>query len=591
MMKSVVLALALTSSALGERHKQQIDVKTNSFWPKKFVIPEETAHVHTKGKEMAPMLEEVSKIVNGEDASPYRRQWMVSLQSSSDYHFCGGALIAPNMVLTAAHCVQDGVDHVEIGRHDKTSDDEYDYDGQSASSCADLGWDASSAGSEYVAGTRISTKKKTYNKARATCKDKGARLCTADELHTGEADAGGSGVAGWASSANCEDGKATVVGLNSDFDGKSKFDYPGACRETNKQYQFRCCCDTADSTRYTPAESIAVSEVIYDYCYDDSTLDYDVAILILAEDSAHTPVGFLGQTGTSYDPVKVNDVATVMGWGSLKSGADDDGPALLQTVEVPIWKNGNCEKVYETDITDNMMCAGYAGDIAIDSCQGDSGGPLYIADETADNDYLVGIVSWGYGCGSGWPGVYARISKLADWINAIVDSGGTATQTCDDPYEGMGDWTCTLSYYDADDGCDCGCGMVDPDCTGSSTETIWNCNSGEVCSPEGQCITLDDSSVPTWSSSPAESSSSLNSDGTTTTVVFTWSAASNNPDFYSLSVDDGVFLDDDLIVVDSSVLTASATMTCAEDHTVLFKAWNSYGYASNTYTLTVSSSC
>ena len=41
-----------------------------------------------------------------------------------------------------------------------------------------------------------------------------------------------------------------------------------------------------------------------------------------------------------------------------------------------------------------MMCAGFPG---VDSCDGDSGGPMagYI-----DGNYrLVGIISWGFGCG------------------------------------------------------------------------------------------------------------------------------------------------------------------------------------------------
>jgi len=43
-------------------------------------------------------------IINGEDAEHGEFPWQVSLQGIIG-HFCGGALIRPNWVLTAAHCV------------------------------------------------------------------------------------------------------------------------------------------------------------------------------------------------------------------------------------------------------------------------------------------------------------------------------------------------------------------------------------------------------------------------------------------------------------------------------------------------------
>ena len=47
---------------------------------------------------------EVSKIVNGEEAGRKETPWMVSLQTSSGFHFCGGSLISSTEVVTAAHC-------------------------------------------------------------------------------------------------------------------------------------------------------------------------------------------------------------------------------------------------------------------------------------------------------------------------------------------------------------------------------------------------------------------------------------------------------------------------------------------------------
>ena len=45
-----------------------------------------------------------SRVVNGQDASPHSWPWQISLRVRGR-HICGGSLIRPNWILTAAHCV------------------------------------------------------------------------------------------------------------------------------------------------------------------------------------------------------------------------------------------------------------------------------------------------------------------------------------------------------------------------------------------------------------------------------------------------------------------------------------------------------
>lgn len=49
-----------------------------------------------------------------------------------------------------------------------------------------------------------------------------------------------------------------------------------------------------------------------------------------------------------------------------------------------------------------------------------------------------------------------------------------------------GGWTGPSTYYDADDGCDCNYGEIDPDCADGSA-TVYNCAAGQVCTTSGTC--------------------------------------------------------------------------------------------------------
>jgi len=68
-----------------------------------------------------------ARIINGVTSQPSAYPWMVSLRDSGNGQFCGASLIAPNWVLTAAHCVEGenaaGIEAV-VGDFNLTSNDQ-----------------------------------------------------------------------------------------------------------------------------------------------------------------------------------------------------------------------------------------------------------------------------------------------------------------------------------------------------------------------------------------------------------------------------------------------------------------------------------
>lgn len=119
----------------------------------------------------------------------------------------------------------------------------------------------------------------------------------------------------------------------------------------------------------------------------------------------------------------VNSIVT--GWGDLREGGSS--PDTLQAVTVPIVSNDDASDAYQQNITADQLAAGVLGVGGRDSCQGDSGGPLTVANSSGVR-VLAGIVSWGNGCADpNFPGLYARVSSFATWINQNVSLNAAPT--------------------------------------------------------------------------------------------------------------------------------------------------------------------
>jgi len=52
-------------------------------------------------------------------------------------------------------------------------------------------------------------------------------------------------------------------------------------------------------------------------------------------------------------------------------------------------------------------------------------------------------------------------------------------------------WTCAPQLYDGNNGCDCGCGILDPDCLDATVASCTTCANADSCSPTGTCADIE----------------------------------------------------------------------------------------------------
>mmetsp|Transcript_560 Transcript_560/g.635 ORF Transcript_560/g.635 Transcript_560/m.635 type:complete len:667 (+) Transcript_560:1-2001(+) len=163
---------------------------------------------------------------------------------------------------------------------------------------------------------------------------------------------------------------------------------------------------------------VATNEYIHPN-YFAGDFPFDFLLVKLNGASAQEPVTLNRNPSIPY----VDQTLTVMGWG-VNDPLSKQVAQVLTLATVHYETNEQCKRSknsefnYDDYITDDMLCASDEGE---DSCQGDSGGPLVVRGSSSQKDVLVGVVSWGYGCGEPtFPGVYARVSAVQNWIETTI---------------------------------------------------------------------------------------------------------------------------------------------------------------------------
>jgi secreted trypsin-like serine protease len=148
--------------------------------------------------------------------------------------------------------------------------------------------------------------------------------------------------------------------------------------------------------------------------FNDVTNANDVALFKLHEEVSGVPMPRLAQPGRT---PRVGTRVKAIGQGLLSESGMY--ASRLQIVEVNVVSYGDCNDgdSYNGAVEPAaMICAG-TNQGGKDACSGDSGGPLLRQNDFPNEDVVIGITSWGAGCGRAEKfGVYAKISSYIGFI-------------------------------------------------------------------------------------------------------------------------------------------------------------------------------
>merc|ERR1712193_375577 len=172
---------------------------------------------------------------------------------------------------------------------------------------------------------------------------------------------------------------------------------------------------------------IKVKKITLHPDYNSKTVDNDIAVLELAEDLTFTDKIKPACLPSSETKDYSGGASTISGWGgTIGYGRNEQQPqqpkqcTLKETiVKLIASSDPMCSKLPGLATSSKIKLCAFAKDT--DTCRGDSGGPLTVPENGKYT--LVGVVSYGWGCASSTPGIYARVQGFLPWIKNLISSG------------------------------------------------------------------------------------------------------------------------------------------------------------------------
>lgn len=322
-------------------------------------------------------------IVNGIPANVSTYPWVVTVYSGQWQ--CGGSLIQPNWVLTAAHCFDAGETAATVS---------------------------------IVAGRQVLADSTSGREIAAK------RLVVHAQFNEGTMD-NDIALIELVSPASAQYVKLAppaqplASGTTTKAIGRGGLAAPGDYLAD--QYNLRSDCNASLASCVREAERKRIK---------DSSI---ITTMLLANGLGSPSLGIgytalvnkLQQLGASVGSVPTVD-QIISGFASKGYSVSDIANMIadaaftdeLREVDLPMVDNVTCQNALNTSLTANMICAGYRG-TPKDTCQGDSGGPL-VASNAQNSDWVeVGIVSWGRTCATNY-GLYTKVSNYLDWIGQHI---------------------------------------------------------------------------------------------------------------------------------------------------------------------------
>ncbi len=225
--------------------------------------------------------------------------------------------------------------------------------------------------------------------------------------------------------ADLEATDSAIYVLVGNYSDSLQYEY---CGRSSTTLEYSCIGDDSKTATYqdysytgytfypstgTDLIKVPSSNVVYHAQYSSSTVANDIALITLPSDVSSGSLS-LPESDVFSNLASTSDDVMVIGHGSTVAynfgvTVNAQSSAELLEVDLTARTDSECTSAVQGFDSSTMICA---GDTGYDSCQGDSGGPLF--DE--NNDVLLGIVSWGRGCGQNY-GVYTDVYNFLDWLD------------------------------------------------------------------------------------------------------------------------------------------------------------------------------